>query len=287
MKRNIIGENLGNGSYGNVHVVEKIYAGKFYRYRTDASTIREISILSTLRHPNIIAAYRTCVIDNKLVLLMEKARFDIDAVINNITIFHRPFIIQQILNGLSFIHEKNIAHRDIKPQNILLFENNHVKICDFGLASLNCLSGKTHSENVVSLWYRAPEVILNPGKYDLSVDIWSVGVILLEMILKDKFPFNSKVEIYNLFIIFQLLGTPTEEDWSGISKMEHWKDTFPKFKSNLEDLLSMTDTTEDEKDLLKKLMAYPNKRISANEALQHPYFNNFKHMLKKIQQLKL
>jgi serine/threonine protein kinase len=271
-----IEKKIGKGTHGTVFDLGKDYAGKIFEDIIEYSTIREISILSYLNHPNIIKIIGNGIVKGKLMLIMEKAKSDISSILRIIEPIHRPLIIFQILNALSFMHNNNIAHRDIKPQNILLFNDIDIKLCDFGLSKLGFLSNTTHTSEVVTLWYRAPEVILNPENYDMSIDIWSVGIILLEMILKDKFPMNENGEIITLFKIFKLIGTPDEKTWSGLSKMKNWKDTFPKFKGNLDDLLYTSNISNDEKDLLKKMITYPLNRISAGDALNHPYFSELK-----------
>ena len=266
---------LGQGSGGKVFQINNNYACKLY-YDFDTSTIRELSLLSSIKHPNIINPIKITTYKKHAALIMEKANSDLESVIIGLSTNDRPIIIWQILNALNLLHTNNIAHRDIKPHNILLFDNMKVALCDFGLSKFGVLSGITHTHNVITLPYRAPEVILNPGYYNLSVDIWSVGVILLRMIFKNNFPFLSNLEIYHMFLIFQLIGTPTEEIWNGVSKMKNWKDTFPTFVTgNLDDLLKKTDASNSEIDLLKKMLSYPNTRITANNALEHPYFYDY------------
>ena len=108
---------------------------------------------------------------------MEKARSDLQHVLDKITKEHRPYLIWQLLNAINYMHSFNIAHRDIKPSNILVFEGSEIKLCDFGLAKTGVVAGITHTSEVMTMWYRSPEVILNPGEYDCSVDIWSIGAI--------------------------------------------------------------------------------------------------------------
>jgi serine/threonine protein kinase len=269
-----IGMILGQGSGGKVFQVNNNYACKIYNSTEEISTIRELSILSEINHPNIIKPIKINIYENLPVLIMEKANSDLESVIIGLSHTDRPIIIWQILNALDFLHSNNMAHRDIKPHNILLFDTMKIKICDFGLSKFDVLSGITHTPNIVTLPYRPPEVILNPGNYNLSVDIWSVGVILLRMIFKNDFPFRSEVEIYHMFLVFQLIGTPTEEMWPGVSTMKNWKPTFPNFVTgNLDDLLKKTDASDMEKDILKKMLQYPNTRINAKKALEHPYFS--------------
>jgi len=274
--KNILKKKLGSGVYGDVYETMDGIAIKKFKEPFDAATIREISILTFLKHPNIVKTMGYNFISNKLVLVMEKAKCDLRAVLDNISEEHRPYIIWQLLNAVSYIHSFNIAHRDIKPSNILVFDGIEIKICDFGLAKKGVISGITHTPEVMTIWYRSPEAILNPGKYDCSVDIWSIGTLLLQMIFKDNFPLADDTEIGMLFKTFNLLGTPTEDSWEGVTKTEHWKDTFPKFRGNLDKQLSRVKMSEAEKDILKKMLSWAPNRITAVDALKHPYFDKIR-----------
>ena len=273
-KRMRIGKKIGNGGYGIVYEVGSDYAGKLFEDSFDCSTIRELAVLSYLSHPNIISTVGHCFVDGKIMLVMEKAKSDLNFIINNLHPSQRKLVMFQLLNGINFIHNNNISHRDIKPHNILICNEFDIKICDFGLAKPGILENTTHTTPVVSVWYRAPEVILNPGRYDKQIDIWSIGIIFLQMILKDNFNIKDDHEIIILFKIFNLIGTPDEEQWSGLSQMENWKDTFPKFKGTIDDILLSTDADDNEKDLLKKMLRYPLDRINAFDSLHHPYFDD-------------
>ena len=268
---------IGSGTYGDVYSLYDNYAVKLFKDLSNSeSNIREVSMLKYLNHPNIVKIKGYCNIDDNFLIIMEKAKFSLYYAIEDVKKEQRPYIIFQILSALKYIHSKNIAHRDIKPQNILIFNDIDVKICDFGCAKQGILQGDTHTEEVVTIWYRAPEVILNSGKYDYSVDIWATGVLLLQLICGEEFPLNGDCNIRQLFRIFKLLGTPNEKSWEGLSKLEHWNETFPKFKSNFDNIINKYDVTEDEKNILKQMLSWSPHRITANDALNHPYFNNIK-----------
>lgn len=159
-------------------------------------------------------------------------------------------------------------HRDLKPQNLLIDSHGVVKLADFGLARSYSLPIKTYTHEVVTLWYRAPEILLGQKQYSTSVDIWSAGCIFGEMAMKKPmFPGDSEID--EIFKIFRLHGTPTEETWPGVTKLRDFKTTFPKFKG-----VALSDATKGmdplAQDLLSKLIALdPAKRISARLALQH------------------
>ena len=166
-------------------------------------------------------------------------------------------------------------HRDLKPQNLLIDKKGVMKLADFGLARAYGLPIKTYTHEVVTLWYRAPEILLGQKQYSTSVDLWSAGCIFIEMAMK-KALFPGDSEIDEIFKIFQLHGTPTEETWPGVTKLPDFKQSFPKFKPTpLAEVAKGLDPLG--LDLLAKMIALdPAKRISARLALQHvsPYVSS-------------
>lgn len=133
--------------------------------------------------------------------------------------------LQQILNGLLFCHSNRIIHRDLKPQNILIDDKGNLKIADFGLARSFTVPFPELTHEVVTLWYRAPEILLGQVIYTPSVDIWSVGCIYAEMLLGRPL-FEGDCEIGQLFKIFQVLGTPNESIWPGVTSLPEYKNRF-------------------------------------------------------------
>merc|ERR550532_390726 len=132
---------------------------------------------------------------------------------------------QELLSGIHGCHVRLIIHRDLKPQNILIGKDG-LKICDFGLARNFSLPIKPYTHDVITLWYRAPELLLGAEKYGPEVDIWSAGCIIAEM--ASGYPtFPGDSEIGTIFKIMKFVGSPTEETWPGYHTLEHWKKTFP------------------------------------------------------------
>lgn len=178
-----------------------------------------------------------------------------------------------LLKGLDYCHSKRIVHRDLKPQNLLLNSQGTLKIADFGLSRVMSHPLKPLTKDIVTLWYRPPEILLGCDKYSTNVDMWSVGCIFAEMLSKKPlFPGDS--QIGQLMKIFQVLGTPNSSIWPQISFLENFKLTFPKFKGfPIENILVDIDPLAI--DLLKSMITLkPGSRISAKKALQHPYFQD-------------
>lgn len=144
--------------------------------------LREITLLKKLNHQHIIKLHDVMIHDQYISLLLDYCDCDLKFYIyhNNVVFNNILSFFHQICLGVNYLHENNIMHRDLKPENILLYHNNIIKICDFGL-SIYTSSQINYSYNVVTLYYRAPEVLLKL-KYGKSIDIWSLGCILVEML---------------------------------------------------------------------------------------------------------
>ena len=179
----------------------------------------------------------------------------------------------QLLKGMDFCHAKGIMHRDLKPQNLLVDRKGTLKLADFGLARAFMIPIRAYTHEVVTLWDRAPEILLGQRTYAPAVDMWSIGTIFVEMLnRRPLWPGDSEID--ELFRIFRSLGTPDEDTWPGVSTLPDWKGTFPKWPRRS---LRGTCPTLDEVglDLLTRMLAYqPSKRISAKAALAHPWFDD-------------
>merc|ERR550539_893899 len=135
----------------------------------------------------------------------------------------------QLLKGLNFCHSKRIIHRDLKPQNLLIDRNGALKLADFGLARAFGIPLRSYTHEVVTLWYRAPEVLMGSRKYSTPVDIWSVGCIFAEMVNgQPLFPGNSDAD--QLQKIFKILGTPNETNWPAVTELPEWKTDFQVYE---------------------------------------------------------
>jgi serine/threonine protein kinase len=280
-------EKVGEGTYGVVYKAKDLVTGDIValkKIRLDAedegvpsTAIREISLLKELAHPNIVRLVNVLLIENKLYLVFEFLDKDLrkysDIVKKNM---HKMLIksyLYQLLKGIYFCHQHRVLHRDLKPQNLLIDRKGNLKIGDFGLARAVGIPIRTYTHEVVTLWYRAPEILLGGRQYSTPVDVWSIGCIFAEMVTcSPLFPGDSEID--QLFKIFRCLGTPNEETWPGVSSFKDYKPTFPQWAGN--HLAKQVPGIEPlGLDLLKRMLVYePSKRISAREALQHEYFKD-------------
>lgn len=167
-------------------------------------------------------------------------------------------------------------HRDLKPQNLLVDKNGVLKVADFGLARAFCPPIRPLTHEVVTLWYRPPEILLGSQLYAPPMDMWAVGTIIVEMSTK-KPMFPGDCEIDEIFKIFRVLGTPTEITWPGCNGLKEFNANFPNWpKLNLAKFAGGIE--ESGLQLVQQCLEYaPNDRISAKAALAHPYFDNLVH----------
>ncbi|KAH8740518.1 cyclin dependent kinase A [Cryptosporidium ryanae] len=237
---------IGEGTYGVVYKCKKKQSGEIFAIKTlrngsgelSTTTLREISILRETNHPNVVSIHDIIISPENVSIVFEYISYDLKRYLTMFPgkippIKFTKYIIFEILNGLYHLHTCRTIHRDLKPQNILVTDANipAVKIADFGLARVLSSPFKTLTREVVTLWYRAPELILGLRNYSCSVDIWSVGCIFVELFIgKPLFPGDS--EISTLYMIFKTLGTPSEEIYKGISSLPEFSFEWPKWEIN-------------------------------------------------------
>ncbi|XP_065219055.1 cyclin-dependent kinase 2-like [Planococcus citri] len=280
-------EKIGEGTYGIVYkawdIIQQRYIAlkkirvESYVEGIPSTALREISLLKELDHPNIIHLIDVIYAANRLYLAFEYLDIDLRQFIDLSSGPIPPQLIKsfiyQLLNALHYCHTNRIVHRDLKPHNLLIDGDGHIKLGDFGLARSFGLPLKTLTHEVVTLWYRAPEILLGCKVYTMAVDLWSLGCIFAELFRK-KALFEGDSEIDQLFRIFRTLGTPDEDVWPGVTILKEYKPLFPRWEPQyLGDFLPSVD--KEAIPVLEKMLKYdPSKRMSAKGILDDPYFEN-------------
>ncbi|KAG5888670.1 hypothetical protein JTB14_014863 [Gonioctena quinquepunctata] len=281
---------IGRGAYGTVYKATEKNTGidvalkkVCVRLTEDGipmNTLREISLLrqlNTQNHPNIVRLLDVCQgqqMDKELImyLVFEHVEQDLSSYIEK---HSRGFSAKQIrnlsreiLDGVDFLHSSRVVHRDLKPQNLLVTKDGHIKLADFGLAKTYDFDMKLTSV-VVTLWYRAPEVLLGLP-YATPVDIWSIGCIIVELYsLKPLFCGTSEGD--QLSKIFRVLGKPPENEWPEENVSIKWN-SFDVINQVRIDQVS-PNICETAYDLIMRMLTFnPKERITALDALSHRFF---------------
>ena len=298
-------EKLGEGTYATVYRAQHIPSGLIVALKeirlnpeegAPSTAIREISLMKELKHPNIVQLIDVIHTDKVLTLVFEICEIDLKVFMDQKRGILNPLLIKSLMKdlfeGLAYCHAQKVLHRDLKPQNLLLTKEGLLKLADFGLARAFGIPVHTYSNEVVTLWYRPPDVLLGSTNYSTSIDIWSAGCILAELYTgRPLFPGKNNDD--QLVLIFKLFGFSTKH-WPEITTLAN----FPKLTSllrqpsasiaqsttfvrsvcstcvptaqNLAVLFPMMDAYA--LDFLAKcLQPNPTLRISALEAVQHPY----------------
>ncbi|KAJ8949512.1 hypothetical protein NQ314_008205 [Rhamnusium bicolor] len=281
-------EKIGEGTYGTVFKAKnreshEIVALKRVRLDDDdegvpSSALREICLLKELKHKNIVRLYDVLHSDKKLTLVFEHCDQDLkkyfDSLNGDIDLDVVKSFMYQLLRGLAFCHSHNVLHRDLKPQNLLINKNGELKLADFGLARAFGIPVKCYSAEVVTLWYRPPDVLYGAKLYTTSIDMWSAGCIFAELANAGRPLFPGSDVDDQLRRIFKLLGTPTEETWSDMSQLPDYK-PFPAYQPNMSLSQVVPKLGNRGRDLLQRLLVCnPMGRISADDAMAHQYFSD-------------
>ncbi|KAI8365320.1 kinase-like domain-containing protein [Radiomyces spectabilis] len=262
------------------------------------SACREIALCRELDHDNIVGLEEVILEDKAIFMVFEYAEHDFLQIIHyHLHTERKPIpevliksFLWQLINGVAYLHANWVLHRDLKPANVLLTSEGVVKTGDLGLARLfnRPLQPLFNGDKVVvTIWYRAPELLFGSRHYTKAIDMWAVGCIYGELLAlkpifkgeeakmdtKKNVPFQRS----QLTKIFEILGTPNKERWPTIDQLPdyHHLSSFPQCSNNLRQLYqSMPGAKSDSGfNLLSALLEYdPLKRITAEKALNHPYF---------------
>lgn len=288
-------KKVGSGAYGTVASFQDKTADKKVAVKkiTDAfhdlidgkRILREVKLLRSFRHDNIIQILDMYPPDHPdfddIYIVTDLMETDLHRVIYSKQVLndeHHQYFSYQILRGLLYLHSANVVHRDLKPANVLVNKNCDLKICDFGLARGfgDDEDDPTLTDYVVTRWYRAPEVVLLASEYTKSIDVWSVGCILCELIGRKPI-FTGKDHLDQIKKIIAVVGTPSEADleWlpqksparNFIKKVppctkQPWKKFYPKI-------------TDAGNEAVEKMLTFdPKKRIDVKQALKLPYYSS-------------
>ncbi|KAK6340812.1 TFIIH complex serine/threonine-protein kinase subunit kin28 [Orbilia brochopaga] len=291
---------LGEGAYAVVNLghrratttdsaipvaIKKIKVNTEFRDGLSMDAIREVKYLRELHHPNIIALLDVFSSKNQnLCLVLEFLDSDLEMIIKDSSLTLSMADVKSwmlmSLRGLWWCHKAFVLHRDIKPNNLLLSSTGVLKLADFGLARSFADPYRPMTSNVITRWYRPPELFYGAKFYSSAVDIFSLGLVFCELMLRTPFlPGNS--DLHQFELICQALGTPTEENWPGVSQLPGYyvpqaENTTTMVKERGKDFFMNTFIAAGESgvDLLMKMIRLdPRKRCTAREALDAPWFS--------------
>jgi len=282
-------EFLGEGQFATVYkardiqsdvivAVKKIKLGS----RTEAAdginrtALREIKILREINHPNIISLLDVFGHRSDVSLVFEFCQTDLEIIIRDNRFVLTPANIKaymvMILKGLRYLHVNWILHRDLKPNNLLVGEDGQLKLADFGLAKTFGSPDRIYTHQVVTRWYRAPELLFGARLYGPGIDVWAVGCILAELLLRVAF-FPGETDLDQLSKIFSVTGTPDDTKWPGVKSLPDFVDF--KFMPGIPFHDIFTAADDDLLQIMGSMLSLdPRKRFSCDDLLKCPYFTN-------------
>ena len=280
-------KKVGEGTYAVVYLGKQLTTGKSiaikeiktseFKDGLDMSAIREVKYLQELDHPNVINMIDIFMAYDNLNLVLEFLPTDLEVVIKDQNILFTPADIKawmlMTLRGVYHVHRNFILHRDLKPNNLLISPDGLIKVADFGLARAVPGPREILTSNVVTRWYRAPELLFGAKHYTYAVDVWSIGVIFAELMLRIPY-LPGQDDVNQMEVTFRALGTPTDKDWpevttfSGYNKLQIYpppsRDELRKrFIAATENALSLMENM---------LMMNPHTRWTTAQCLECEYF---------------
>jgi CTD kinase subunit alpha len=294
---------VGSGTYGKVfkgiHVYTKdMVALKKIRMEGErdgfpVTAIREVKLLQSLNHDNIVKLREVMVEKNDCYMVFEYLSHDLTGLLNHPTFkleqSHKKDLAKQLFEGLDYLHRRGVLHRDIKAANILVSNTGQLKLADFGLARFYAKRSKLdYTNRVITIWYRSPELLLGETQYGPAVDIWSAACVLVEIFTRHAIFPGDGGEINQLDKIYNVLGTPTVQDWPGIVDMQWFELLRPTerkpstFEEKYRDRVSPMAF-----ELLQAMFLYdPTARPAAADVLEHPFFTSETPPSKRAEALK-
>jgi len=282
---------IEEGSYGWVSRAKDVSTGSIVALKKvkmdltqegfPTTALREIAILQRARHPNIVHLHEVLTgSPSEVVLVMEFVEHDLKTLQEDMP---DPFLasevktlLKQLVSAVQFLHDNAILHRDLKTSNILLTNTGHLKIADFGMARYTPPPSAPLTQLVVTLWYRAPELLLGAESYGAEIDMWSLGCIFGELLSKAPI-LQGKNEVDELSLIFALCGLPSEKTWPEFYRLPNAKslkiprDTGLRATGQIRSKFPFL--TNAGAELLSSLLSLnPEGRPTAEEVLGHAFF---------------
>ncbi|KAI9744258.1 MAG: kinase subunit of RNA polymerase II carboxy-terminal domain kinase I [Claussenomyces sp. TS43310] len=280
---------VGSGTYGKVfkaiHVYTKtLVALKKIRMEGErdgfpVTAVREIKLLQSLKHPNVVNLQEVMVEKNDCFMVFEYLSHDLTGLLNHPTFklepAHKKHLAKQLFEGLDYLHRRGVLHRDIKAANILVSNEGQLKLADFGLARFYAKRKQLdYTNRVITIWYRSPELLLGETQYGPAVDIWSAACVLVEIFTRHAIFPGDGGDISQLEKIYAILGTPNVRDWPGLVDMAWFELLRPSARRlNVFAEKYKERVTPAAFELLEAMFQYdPAKRPTASDVLEHPYF---------------
>ncbi|KAI5186245.1 cyclin-dependent kinase 7 [Nematocida homosporus] len=243
----------------------------------EMSALREIKHLKSLVSDYIIEILDVFEQDKHIHIVLPYMESNLEVIVRSKKLVFMPQDVKawmlMICRGLYECHSRYILHRDIKPNNVLISRTGQVKLADFGLATEFGFPVRCMTNQVITRWYKAPELLLGSTNYSFGIDIWALGCLFAELLLRTPY-LPGDDDVHQLDLTFRALGTPSEETWPEIKDLAGYRLNFPKYPpNNLSELFGAAGP--DAVDLLTKMLVYnPAKRISIEDILAHNYFKN-------------
>lgn len=287
----VIDVKVGEGTFGEVHRAKQIRTGRLVALKKvllrseqegfPITALREIKLLKSVRHPNVIELLDICVeykepsmqVPSSIFMVFPYMDHDLTALLEapeiRFSCGQIKCYMKQLLKGLAYLHDQGMLHRDMKGANLLINNRGELRITDFGLARWTNSHGN-YTPGVVTRWYRPPELLLGSTNYTQSVDIWGAGCILAEMFMKKPLlPGDS--DIHQLELVSRLCGTPSA---AVFGELPDWpKTSFPQCRRRVKEVLSERISDKFALDLIDAMLALdPSERPTAKAALEHSFF---------------
>lgn len=241
--------------------------------------MREIKLLQSLNHVNVVALQEVMVERNDCFMGFEYLSHDLTGLLNHpsftLTAGHKKHLAKQLFEGLDYLHRRGVLHRDIKAANILVSKSGELKLADFGLARFYQKRQKQdYTNRVITIWYRSPELLLGETQYGPAVDIWSAACVLVEIFTRHAIFPGDGGEINQLDKIYNVLGTPSRHEWPGVVELQWFELLRPSQRIPSTFAEKYKERVSPEAfELLQAMFVYdPESRPQANDVLEHPYF---------------